>query len=226
MALEVLQQLIDKKDNFEIVRDQIAAILKLEIENQKQLAAAAGKTASDWDLKIFMERSNPFEEFQSENYTGPAIVNVWYESSDFDDAGSDTIERQKTTATYNVDVYSYGTAQETSEGHTPGDLASSLRLAAAVRLVRNILMAGPNTYLRFKRPFIWRRRVETINIYQPNAEDTTIQNIIGARLVFRVTFNEHSPQYEGAPLSELSVKVIRSETGEVLLETEYHYDGN
>lgn len=224
--MNVLQQLIDKKDNFEIVRDQIAAILKLEIDNQKQLAAAAGKNPADWDLRIFMERSNPFEEFQTDNYTGPAIVNVWYESSNFDDAGSDTVERQKANVTYNIDVYSHGTAQETSDGHLPGDLQSSLRLAAATRLVRNILMAGPNTYLRFKRPFIWRRRVETINIYQPNADDTTIQNIIGARIVFRVTFNEHSPQYEGEPLSELSVKVIRSETGEVLLETEYHYDGN
>lgn len=221
--MNTLQNLIDKQDNFEIVRDQIAAILKLEIENQKTLAANAGKDPSQWDLKIYSERANPFEEFQDAVNDQPAIVNVWYESTNFDEAGSDTVERQKAITLYNIDVFSYGTSQETAEGHDPGDLVSSLRLQKAIRLVRNILMAGPNTYLQFKRPFIWNRRIESITIYQPAADDTSMQNISGARIVFRVVFNEFSPQYEGAPLSELNVQVVRSETGQILLETEYQY---
>lgn len=224
--MKLLQKLIDKNDNFQLVRDQIAAILKLETENQKQLATAAGKNPADWDLRIFKERTNAFEEFQEDTGQGAPIVNVWYESSNFGPEGSNVVESQKAVANFNIDCFSYGTSQETTEGHTPGDLVAALRLHRAIELVRNILMASTNTYLQFKRPFIWQRWIETINIYQPNADDTTVQNIIGARIVFRVTFNEHSPQYEGEPLSELSVKVIRSETGEVLLETEYHYDGN
>lgn len=223
--MNLLQQLIDKKDNFEIVRDQIALILKSEIENQKTLAAQAGKNPADWDVRIFAERTNPFEQFQQDVGGQAPIVNVWYESSAYDDAGSDTVERQKTTGKYNIDCYSYGISQETSDGHLPGDLVASLRLHSVIRLIRNILMSGPNTYLQLRNP-VWGRRVDSITIFQPSADDTTIQNIIGARIIFSVTFNEHSPQYMGEPLQELSVKVIRSETGEILLETEYHYDGN
>ena len=52
-----------------------------------------------------------------------------------------------------------------------------------------------------------------------------MQNIIGARLVFRVTFNELSPQVEAVPLELLSIQVKRAENGEILLQTEYEYNG-
>ena len=56
--------LIDKQDSFEIVRDQIAAILKTEITSQIALATTAGKpNPDDWKLRIFSERANPWEQF-------------------------------------------------------------------------------------------------------------------------------------------------------------------
>ena len=222
----MITQLIDKQDSFEIVRDQIAAILKLEVTNQVQLATVAGKDASLWDVDVFSERSNPWEQYQNAEVDEPntPIVNVWFDSANSDDAASDTVERQKVNGTFNVDCYACGISTETGEGHNPGDQQAALNLHRVIRLVRNILMAGTHTYLGL-RGLVWGRKLDSITIFQPSADDSTMQNIVGARLVFRVIFNEFSPQVESVPLELVSVQVKRAETGEILLLTEYQYDG-
>lgn len=227
----MITKLIDKQDSFEIVRDQIAAILKLEVVNQMQLATAAGKDASLWNVDVFSERSNPWEQYQNADVSEPnnPIVNVWFDSANSDDASSDTVERQKVNGTFNVDCYACGISTETGDGHNPGDQQAALNLHRVIRLVRNILMAGEYTYLGLPRrdlQFVWRRRIDSITIFQPSADDATMQNIVGARIVFRVEFNEFSPQVESVPLELLSVQVKRAETGEILLATEYQYNGD
>lgn len=221
----MIETLIDKKDTFEIVRDQICAILKIESEEQKHLAMTTGQNPANWDFRVFQERSRPFEEFQYEGANGTPIVNVWFDNETFEDKASDTVERQKAVALYNIDCYTMGVSQETGEGHTPGDLASTLDSHRIARLVRNILMSGHYTYLGMRKT-VWRRRIDSITIFQPGPGEITVQNIMGARIIFRVEFSEMSPQVQGAPLEILSVQVKRTETGEILLNAEYHYDGD
>lgn len=221
----MIKTLITKKDTFEIVRDQISALLKLEIDAQKTLATMAGENPANWDLRVFQERSNPFEEFSSDGASTTPIVNVWYDSSDFPDSGSNSVDNQKAFATFNVDCFTCGESQETAMGHDPGDLVSALDVHRAIRLARNILMAGENTYLQL-RGIVWSRKVMGINVFQPDANDASAKNIMGARLIFRVEFMETSPQIEPIILETLAVQVKRAETGEILLETEYNYNGN
>ena len=60
----MITELIDKLDNFEIIRDKIALILANEIANQKVIATNQGKTTPDeWNFKTYTERSNPREDF-------------------------------------------------------------------------------------------------------------------------------------------------------------------
>lgn len=220
----MITQLIDKKDSFEVIGDQIAAILATETANQQSLASAKGKDPAEWAFRVFQERTNPFEEFNNENADLTPIVNVWYDSSTFDYAGSDYIQRQKTVGLFNIDCFAAGNSVETGEGHQPGDLVAALEMRRVIRLVRNILHASDNTYLQL-RGHVWSRRVESVNIFQPQAENADTNNISGARIVFRVEFNELSPQYEAEILELLTVQVKRAETGEVLLNAEYHYNG-
>lgn len=216
----MITQLIDKQDGFERVRDQIAAILKANVSKQMALAEAAGKDPTLWELRIFSERTNPWEEFQDAEGLKTPIVNVWYDSSDFDDAGSSSVNDQKTNGMFNVDIYTCGTSVETAEGHSSGDESSALTSHRAIRLCRNILMSGAYTYLGL-RGFVWGRKVTAINTFQPSADDATVQNIIGARISFRVTFVEQSPQVEYENLEEIGVQVKRAETGEILMKLEY-----
>jgi len=218
-----ISTLIDKQDTFEIVRDQIAAILTTEIASQMQLATDAGKDPNDWKLRIFTERSNPWEEFLNEVVDTSPLVNVWFDNSSFDPSKSNVVERQASETVYNIDCYGYGRSRDDgATGHIPGDREASFEVQKALRLVRNILMAAEYTYLGLRKT-VWHRMPQSITAFQPELDARQMQQIVGARLAFRVIFNEFSPQVEPVDLELLSVDVIRTEDGEIVLEADYDY---
>lgn len=218
-----ISTLIDKQDSFEIIRDQIAAILAIEVASQMQLATDGGKDPNDWKLRIFTERSNPWEQLLNEQSDQSPIVNVWYDNSNFDPSGSNIVERQKTEGVFNIDCYGYGMSKDDGgTGHVPGDKEAALEVQRALRLVRNILMAGEYTYLSL-RGLVWQRWPQAVTVFQPQIDARQIQQIVGARLAFRVVFNEFSPQVEAETLELLSVDVIRAEDGEIYFEADYDY---
>jgi len=218
-----ISTLIDKQDTFEIVRDQIGAILTIEIASQMQLATNAGKDPNDYKLRIFTERSNPWEEFLNEVVDTSPLVNVWFDNSSFDPSKSNVVERQASETVYNIDCYGYGRSRDNgATGHIPGDREASFEVQKALRLVRNILMAAEYTYLGLRKT-VWHRMPQSITAFQPELDARQMQQIVGARLAFRVIFNEFSPQVEPVDLELLSVDVIRTEDGEIVLEADYDY---
>ena len=215
--------LIDKQDTVEIVRDQIAAILALEVASQMALATTAGKDPDDFKLRIFSERSNPWEQFLNDQTDDSPLVNVWWDNSNFDLKASNIVERQKSETIYNIDCYGFASSKDNpSGGHLPGDREAAFKAHRAIRLVRNILMAAEYTYLDL-RGTVWRRWIQSITIFQPQQDSNTMQQIVGARLAFRVEFNEFSPQIPTEILELLSVDVKRTEDGQIVLEADYDY---
>lgn len=219
MALE----LIDKQDTFEIVRNQIALILATEVVNQKALAVAATKDPALWDLKIYTERSNPWEQFLNEDPDETPIVNVWFDTERFDKARSNVVETQTAIGTFNIDCYGYGAASEDGTGQKVSDKEAALEVQRAVKLVRNILMAAENTYLQLPRGTAWDRFPQSITILQPDIDARHVQKVIGARIVLNVSYNEVSPQVVGESLEYLAVDVKRSEDGQIVVEADYDY---
>lgn len=216
--------LIDKQDTAEIVRDQISAILALESAAQVVLATTAGKPdPDDWKIRVFQERANPWEEFPGRESDRSPLVNVWWDTSNFDMSASNISERQKSVTTYNLDCYGYGrSADVLAGGHRPGDQDAAEEVQKAVRLVRNILMAAEYTYLGL-RGTVWRRWVDTISMFQPQQDNQNVQHVVGARIRFRVEFNEFSPQVVPDILELLSVDVYRTEDNEIIIEADYDY---
>jgi len=216
-------ELIDKQDSFEIVRDQIGAILALEIASQQVLATAAAKDPEDWHIRVFEERSNPWEQFLNDDNDSIPIVNVWYDHSTFDPAGSNVVERQKATAIYNIDCYGRGVSTNIKGGgHNPGDKDGAFEVQRTLRLVRNILMAGEYTYLALQG-LVWQRWSQTATVFQPQQDGAPTQNIVGARFELAVMFSEFSPQVAAETLEFLSVDVKRIEDGEIVVEADYDY---
>lgn len=218
----MISTLIDKQDSFEIIRDQIAAILVAEIVNQQTLATNAGKDPLDWKLRVFTERSNPWEQFLNGPTDLSPIVNIWYDNSNMQPNASNISERQKTEAVFNIDCYGYGRSRDNGVGHIPGDRDAALEVQRAVRLVRNILMASEYTYLGL-RGQVWQRWPQSITAFQPAQDAQQYQKVVAARIEFRVIFSEFSPQYEGEILEKTSIEVNRKEDGEILLAAEYDY---
>jgi hypothetical protein len=223
----VTLELIDKQDSFEIVRDQIAAILTTEIASQIALATTAGKPdPDDWKLRIFTERTNPWEQFlQAPVVDTSPLVNVWYDNSSFDQTASNTYERQHAIGIFNIDCYGYGVSKtDGGSGQLPGDREAAFEVQKALRLVRNILMAAEYTYLDL-RGLVWKRWPQSVTVFQPQLDGQSVQNIVGARLALQVGFNEFSPQVAGENLEFVSIDVLRTEDGEIVLEADYDYTG-
>jgi len=221
-----LTDLIDKRDTFEVLRDEVAAILAVEIAEQKALAAAAARDPDEWDLNVFVERAHPWAEFIDSPATAPPIVNVSYDNQNFDRGASNAVERQKATAVYHLDCYGYGIASsDGAGGHVPGDRMAAEEAQRAVRLVRNILMSGAYTYLGL-RGTVWRRWVQSITMFQPPLEERTVQQVVAARIALEVDFNELSPQVAGDELDLVSATVTRSANGQILINADYELGGS
>lgn len=219
----LITTLINKQDTFEIIRDQIAAILAIEVSNQMILAKAADLEPLDWKMRIFTERSNPWEQFLNNQDDKSPLVNVWYDNSNFDQKKGNTVERQNSESIFNIDVYGLGISKdEIQGGHSPGDKAAALEAHRGLRLVRNILMAGPYTYLAL-RGTVWQRWPQSVQVFQPSSESRTVEQVVGARLALRVSFSEFSPQVVAQTLDLLTVNINRAEDGELLVSANYDY---
>jgi hypothetical protein len=221
--MATLDALINKQDTFEIVRDQIASILALEVANQKTLASSLSEDPELWDLEIYSERANFWEKFLNEQTDQVPIVNIVFNSLNVDESSSTRSGTITANGVYNIYVYAHGLSSDNETGgHNPGDRLAAYTLHRAIRLVRNILMASQNTYLQL-RPLVSERQLDSIEIFDPAFNENPIQNVVAGRLALRVRFNEFSPQETPVDLELLSVDVKRTEDGQIVAEADYDY---
>lgn len=226
--MALITTLIDKTDNVELVRDKIAAILAVESAAQVALATTATKpNPLDWKLRVFTERSNPISEWQSaptDTASMVPIVNVSFETSRADGQAGNVIDSQQITATFNIDCYGYGVAQnDVTAGHLLGDSEAAFAAQRATRLVRNILMSAHYVVLEM-RGVVGLRWVQSVTEFQPAIDGRAIQNVVANRMQFDVRLNESSPQVQGVVADVIGVTVNRSETGEIYLLGDYNVD--
>jgi hypothetical protein len=220
LATARIEALIDKRDSFEILRDEIAAILAVESARQQVLAAQAGKDPKLWKLRVYTERSAPWSVFQ--DAPNPAtddvspVINVWFDSANYERSGSNTFERQKTVGTFHIDCYGYGVAIDQGTSHAPGDEYAALEAQRAFRLVRNILMAAHWEKLG-QKTFVWDRWPASVQAFQPQRDNANTPHVQALRFALEVTFNEFAPQHEPVELELISTQVSRAGDGMILV---------
>lgn len=217
--------LITARDNYEIVRDQLGAILLVESAKQQDLARAEGKDPDGWKLRVFLERSDPWEVFRTSGEkarpedTTP-VVNLSWEESKCDASASNVIERQKVTGTYFLDCYAYGIATGTADGHQPGDERARVAAQRAAGLVRKILMGGAYTYLGL-RGTVSRRWWNGAKALGTPLEQRSAQHVEAVRVSMAVDFNELSPQVPTNPLQLIAVTATNLSGEMTLFEASY-----
>lgn len=213
--------LIDKYDNYELVRNEIAAILLAETSSQQALATAEGKDPTLWAFDVYLERFNPWERYINDRTEKTPIVNVWYDSDTTDLGASELISRQKHDGIFHIDCYGRGISRsDGGAGHVPGDRDAVLEAQRVTRLVRNIIMSSTYTYLNMQG-VVWRRYVQNRMIFQPSDNQRPVQQVMAGRLTLAVEYNETSPQYEGDTLELISAEVSRADDGKVYFTAEY-----
>lgn len=225
-----IENLIDKQDNFEIIRDIIGLIIAEESANQQALASAGGKDPEEWKLRVYTERSHPFDQFLNDTpdsrVDDSPIVNVWYDSSSFELSSSGAIDNQHSTVAYNIDVYGFGRAQaDGSGGHLSGDAQAAKKSQQGARLVRNIIMAAHHNRLGqdYINKVVSSRYIQTITAFQPQMGSLPVQNVTGVRLRLVVRMWERSPQYDAVDLEKVSVMIARDIDGKIIVDNEYVY---
>jgi len=223
--VNTLPSLIDKQDGFEIVRDQIGAIILAETLAQQALAPAAmpPQSPADYALKVYSEAFNPWES-QRENASDlTPVVNVWYDNGSFPMARGNRVEKQIHEAIFNIDCYGFARAKtDGATGHEPGDVAAALEAQRALRLVRNMLMAGHNTYLQL-RGLVAGRWPQSITVFQQSIDTAKAPQVVAARLAFRVDFMELAPQLSYGILDFIHIDVNRAEDGSLYFDADYDY---
>ena len=219
----LIEKLIDKQDTFEIVRDKVALILVEESAQQQQLAVGEGKDPALWKLRVFTERSNPWEFLRTNDGEAPddmsPVVCVWFDNSNMDPRASQTIDRQQMDVTINIDVYGMGTTTllDAGAGHIPGDEVAARAVQRGGRLVRNIIMADSYTVLGLPRALglVGQRHISSVQSFQPEFSNQNAQQLVALRLALQVKTSEHAPQTDAVILEEINT-IVRGADGQVL----------
>ncbi len=201
-------KLQSEPDNIEVIREQIAALLVLDLEEQYRLAKEAeDPNKKDYDVSVFMEKDNPIQFVEKAENPFP-LVNVSLESAE--QAGSTaTVNRQSMTATFYVDVYATGNTDSLEDK----GMKASMKAWKTARLVRRILRAETNTYLRL------RGIVGSVSLSFQSGEPADVQSAIRVKMVrvtAKVDYTENVEITSGPGIEVISM-TVKDDTGEVIV---------
>jgi hypothetical protein len=211
--------LINKTDNFEIIRDKIAEILAVETVHQQAMATADGHDPADWRFLVYAERANPWELFRDGANTTP-IVNVCHDDSPVDLRASNLHTRQRHRSRYNIDCYAYSPSVETAGGHVPGDESSAKLVQGIGRMIRNVIMHDDNRQLELPT-IVQKRHVSTMMTFQPRVGNQPVQHVMGFRVVVESEHNETTDQFDSPTLDIINIQLFHEPDGQVIAELDY-----
>ena len=190
----IIQEAIPAQ-NFEIVRDFIGAILKVELENQKSIQGF------DEPVSIWQERISQIGNEER------IFINVFLASANY--SGMTQKDTQGRTL-YVIDIYSNGIASDTKTA----DLDSAIRLHKWLGMIRYILEYSEYKTLGLPLGIIGGGSVDEFGITEPSlSEDTgkTRQARIG--ISYRVQENQSLVQGVPLEINGTKIKIALSEQG-------------
>jgi hypothetical protein len=215
-----INELLKTQDNAEIIRDRIAAILKLEFTNQKKLADEDSTISNkkDFNINVYVENTRPWELISNDGKNNPfPLVNVCLQETNEDQNKPGPISGKiRYTGTYYIDCYGCGNyrAIESSDEYVPDDSLSAIRAWHTARVTRNVLMSGYYAYLGLQGT-VMRRRITKITTVVPAGLDISAISITACRIVFEVELFEVSPEASGINFEGITFRAY--DDGEVKL---------
>lgn len=204
-----IKTLISEADNIEYIRDEIAAILALELDNQYSLAAAAkDKNARDYKIGVYVENDDPIQ-FVNEGSNPFPLVNVSVDNT-VPTSGSSSINKKNMTATIVIDIYATGNTNGTEDA----GFRASLKAWKTARIVRNILNAEAYTYLNM-RGVVSGRDFEKFQAGEPANKNAAIRVKI-VQCILIVAYKEDVEIDDGVALEQDRVSVS-DDNGQVII---------
>jgi hypothetical protein len=202
----LIPDLISGPDNVEIVRDQIAALLSLEFQNQYELAVRAGDRYSyDYNPGIYIENHRPYDNPDNELIS---LVNVILQKTSFP-PGNPRLGNQKGKAVFWIDCAAVGNDFQAAYD----DTRAALRAWKLARVVRRIIMSDQYAYLGL-RGTTGSRIITSLEAGSPNNQGDSALAFIVIRITLEVEYLERSIESPVVTLERIDYDVI-PETGQV-----------
>ena len=216
----------------ELVRDQIAYIVSGELVNLKALAETlaatqpatlVGKQAqADLDNGIYGVIDNIFIE-KGTHFTEQEIpgINIYYGRSDYPQNEGDPRNRQVSDSSYIISVHITEKHKQENDEISLGDEKSARNALRIVGIIRGILMSGQYVTLgsTFKG-ILFRRWVSSVDVFQPDFQESDGRHGIMGVLNISVKFNEIGPEIDGekitAAFTDISAKLRTNDEGRVI----------
>ena len=204
------KELLSEPDNIEYIRDQIGAILSVELANQFALAQeAADPNARDYNITVYIENDDPLQYVDGGVNPFP-LVNLTLVGSE-KTSGSTNFNKHRMSATFLLDVYATGNAES---GEDAG-MRASLKAWKTARIVRNILCAENYAYLKM-RGIVDGRDIVKFEAGNPANANAAVKVKI-VRITLNVDYIEGVAISEGEELELFDAK-ISDKDGRVLVE--------
>ena len=204
------KELLSEPDNIEYIRDQIGAILSVELANQYALAQEASDPAArDYDVGVYIENDDPLQYVDAGKNPFP-LVNLTLVGTE-KTKGSTNFNKHRMSATFLLDVYATGNADS---GEDAG-MRASLKAWKTARIVRNILCAENYAYFKM-RGVVDGRDIVKFEAGNPANTNSAIKVKI-VRITLNVDYIEGVAISEGEGLELIDAK-ISDKDGRVLVE--------
>lgn len=182
------------KQNFEEVNERIPAILKLELENQKQL-----QNFSD-PVNVYNERLDNFSQSEV------LMINTMFDGSNDSETGQ---KSSQGNVKYFIDIYSTGKSEEGKDGGKD----SASRLHKFIGMCKYILSFSDYKTLGFEPGAVGGVYIESVQI--ANLENTSSAYDTMGRITLSVRLREDTPLSTGTAMKEAlsGVKLDLTEKG-------------
>ena len=220
-------ELIDKQDNFEIIRDEIAAILAAETANQQALAVAAGKNPDLWRFDVYTERARPWESLSELEKPIVPIINVYFDNENFaTDQSYSSLKHTADPGLFNIDIFTTAlNRKNVGDGYETADRQATLDAQRIMRLIRNILFSVPPDHTQPGQDYqflnlrgvVGYRRIQSATVFQPDYKKQAVA-IGGARIVLAVKYIETALEGPYQNFELLQVTATTTENGQVIME--------
>ena len=220
MSTKVLTELIPHSSNIQLVIDRIAEILVNELSNQQALAPVNGGTAADYDVRVYIDRFNPLDQFKTDKRS---LVNI--ELSDDTTQTNVTANhgKQQETVTINLYVYATGTARDTPRGHMPADKDASNKVKKDANVIKRILKADINENLQLPRTIVNSVIIQSGQYLVPDFDNRDFGAVVAERVSVTCNIIEQPMINNGVELESIVIDIEKEDTGLVYTTLEYDY---
>lgn len=205
----MITERFNEPDNIEIIRDQMAGIIALEMDKQYEMAIDDDDpVASDFLARVLVENDEPLNA-GGDNVDIFPLINVSVDSRSLVD-GTSAVNYDKAQATVFVDCYQTGNNSGIFAGRK-----ATIKAWKLARCVRRILRSDYYKYLRL-RGVVSDVKIAKMKAGVPAMNDSAIKVVL-VRLSVDVVFDEAAPIVKGESLELIPVQ-ISDENGQVVVD--------